>query len=79
MGYTVIHHFKDLLDDDFSYREGDKYPRDGYYPSNERIRELSSTENKQGKPLIEQDTKQVTDDDEHDRRSAKRNSRRFDS
>lgn len=76
MGYTVINHFKDLLDDDYSYNVGDKYPRDGYEASDARIAELSGSNNKQGRPLIEKDAEQVADDGKHTKRFTKRDSGR---
>lgn len=51
--YKVIHMFADLRDNSYIYHEGDTYPRDGVYPSEKRLYELSSKYNLQGKPLIE--------------------------
>lgn len=45
--------FRDLQDNDHIYRVGDKYPRKGRV-AKARIDELSSTDNKIGKPLIEE-------------------------
>lgn len=53
MMYTVIKHFTDLQDSNYKYKEGDVYPRKGYTPSEERIKELSGTENKQKTALIQ--------------------------
>lgn len=53
MKYTVLTYFEDLQDNGFRYKKGDEYPRNGFYPSEERIKELSSGENKRGKALIE--------------------------
>lgn len=50
--YVVIHTFVDLQDNDYAYNEGDIYPRDGLKVSKERIDELKSDKNRQGKPLI---------------------------
>lgn len=52
MSYTVVRHFTDLLDNNYKYVEGDVYPRKGYTPSEERIAELSSENNKQKTVLI---------------------------
>ena len=50
--YEVIWAFKDLQDDEYRYEKGDTYPRAGYKPTDERIDELSGSNNKRGKPLI---------------------------
>lgn len=52
MMYKVIHHFTDLQDNNYKYTEGDNYPRQGYEPSEERIAELATDENRLKKPLI---------------------------
>lgn len=49
----VIKKFTDLQDGNHVYNVGDVYPREGYTPSEERIAELASDNNKQGVPLIE--------------------------
>lgn len=53
MTYRVIKMFTDLQDKEYAYQVGDKYPREGLSPTDERITELSSNRNKQGVPLIE--------------------------
>lgn len=51
--YKVVYKaFKDLKDNDYIYKEGDIYPREGLKPSKKRIEELSSTKNKIGEQLI---------------------------
>ena len=50
--YTVIRYFTDLQDNDYAYEVGDTYPREGLSPTEERIAELSGSDNKQGTPLI---------------------------
>lgn len=50
--YEVIHYFTDLQDFDHPYSVGDKFPRDGLAVSDERLKELSGSNNKQHKPLI---------------------------
>lgn len=52
MSYTVISPFCDLKDDMHPYNVGEKYPRDGYTPSLERIAELKSDANALKTPLI---------------------------
>lgn len=51
--YKVIKHFIDLHDNDHSYNEGDIFPREGVDVSEERIKELVGSDNKQHTPLIE--------------------------
>jgi hypothetical protein len=53
MPYKVIRAFRDKEDDHRVYRKGDTFPAKGKV-SKERVSELLSTENKVGKPLIEQ-------------------------
>lgn len=50
--YEVIHFFTDLQDFNHPYNVGDTFPRNGLKVSNERLNELSSSKNRQGKPLI---------------------------
>lgn len=59
--YLVIKSFADLQDNEHKYHTGDIFPRDGYTASAERIRELSTSRNRRGCPLIEEkpDTKPV--------------------
>lgn len=52
MTFDVIHDFADLQDSGHVYHVGDKYPRDGVKPSEERISELLGASNKIGAPLI---------------------------
>lgn len=52
MGYTVIHYFVDLQDSNHPYKVGDAFPRLGLVVSDARLKELSSSNNKQNKPLI---------------------------
>lgn len=52
--YKVIHFFTDLQDNDFAYEVGDTFPRKGKRVSKERLEELSSTQNKQNRALIEE-------------------------
>ena len=51
--YRAVEQFADLQDDKYIYEIGMIYPRKGFNPSDERIKELASSENKVGKPVIE--------------------------
>ena len=53
MNYKVIHNFFDLQDNDHSYQVGDKFPRQGAVANENRLKELSSKNNRLKKPLIE--------------------------
>lgn len=50
--YTVISAFVDLSDSKHVYREGDDYTYDGHAVPAKRLEELSTSNNKLGKPLI---------------------------
>lgn len=52
MIYKVITNFTDLQDNNHRYITGDKFPRDGYEVSSERLKELSTDMNRRGKPVI---------------------------
>lgn len=79
MTYKVISRFTDLQDNNRTYNEGETYPRDGFKPTEERCAELSGFNNNAGRPLIVAVVEQVADDGRvHDKRFAKRNSRRTD-
>lgn len=52
--YKAIERFKDLKDDKHLYEVGDKYPRKGKRVSKARIAELSGSDNKRGRPVIEE-------------------------
>lgn len=52
--YVVVYNiWKDKEDDDYIYKKGDTYPREGLKPTKKRINELSSKKNKIGEVLIE--------------------------
>lgn len=51
--YRVIEQFADLQDDKYVYELGMIYPRKGYTPTEDRMKELSGTDNKIGKPVIQ--------------------------
>lgn len=53
MMYKVIKFFTDLQDNNHPYNVGDIFPHEGIEVTEERLVELSSSNNKQGKPLIE--------------------------
>lgn len=63
--YKVICYFTDLQDGEYPYNVGDVFPRDGLTVSEERLKELSSSNNKQHKPLIKfvEDDLPFSDDD----------------
>lgn len=50
--YRVIKAFSDYQDNNHVYWAGDEYPRVGLEVTNDRIRGLLGTNNKQGVPLI---------------------------
>ena len=54
MAYKAIERFKDLKDDGYIYEVGDKYPRKGKRVSKARIAELLGSDNKRGRPVIEE-------------------------
>lgn len=52
--YVVIYEkFKDLKDNNYIYKKGDIYPREGLTPTKKRINELTSEKNKIGEVLIQ--------------------------
>lgn len=57
--YRVVARFADLQDREHVYYPGDAFPRDGAEVSEERLRELSTADNRLGKPLIEKVEKKV--------------------
>lgn len=64
--YRAIEYFTDLQDDNYAYNIGDVYPREGVVVSEDRLKELSSADNKRGRALIElvQSTAQKTAEEE---------------
>lgn len=50
--YKVIKDFTDLEDNNYIYRAGKPFPRDGMNVSVERIEQLASNRNKRKEPLI---------------------------
>ena len=62
--YEVIKAFADREDKNRSYKIGDKYPREGFEPSEERIGFLMSYETTLGEPVIaevKEDTEEETE------------------
>lgn len=53
MLFRVVTRFKDAHDNKFLYEQGSLYPRKGYKTSDERIAELSTTNNRRGVVGIE--------------------------
>lgn len=51
MRYVVVEPFSDMQDGDFTYKTGDKFPRGGM-PTEARLMELSTCNNKLGRVLI---------------------------
>ena len=51
--HKVIKYFVDLQDNNHPYNVGDTFPRKGLEVTEERLAELSGSQNKQGVPLIE--------------------------
>ena len=51
--YKVLAKFTDLQDNKFAYKAGDIFPREGLKVSTDRIKELSTSANRRGIPLIE--------------------------
>ena len=50
--FKVIHMFRDLTDGGHIYCPGDTFPRAGIEATEERLAELSTADNRRGKPLI---------------------------
>lgn len=53
MSYKAIHFFTDLQDFNHPYEAGEVFPRPGMVVSEERIKELLSNKNKQGRAVIQ--------------------------
>lgn len=72
--YRAIERFADLEDDKFIYDLGMIYPRKGYEPTDERLKELSGSDNKVGKPVIEffEDPPVVREDKPRNNKSKKK-------
>ncbi|MBP0975083.1 MAG: hypothetical protein J6P20_03375 [Oscillospiraceae bacterium] len=55
--YRVIRFFTDLKDNGHAYNVGDVFPREGVAVTPERIKDLSTTRNARGIPLIAEEVK----------------------
>lgn len=53
MKYIVLKYFTDLQDNDYAYHAGDTFPREGVSVTDDRLTELSTSQNRRGTPLIE--------------------------
>lgn len=53
--YKVVKRFKDLQDNSYVYIPGDVFPREGLEVTPERLKELSSKNNKRGVVLIKRE------------------------
>ena len=51
--YKVLEYFTDMQDNNHPYSEGDTFPRNGLSVDENRLKELSSTNNRRGIKLIE--------------------------
>ena len=51
--YKALVYFTDLQDNRYAYNAGDVFPRIGLEVSEERLAELSGSNNKRGIPVIE--------------------------
>lgn len=71
MSYKVIHYFQDLQDFNHKYQVGDTFPRLGLKVTDDRLKELASSNNKQGKPLIEKVEILVEESEEKPKRKRK--------
>lgn len=76
--YKVIEHFTDLQDDNYSYNVGDTFPRSGYTASDERIAELSGSDNLRGRAVIEIIPDTVTEETAEEKPRKKRGKKNAD-
>ena len=61
--YEVVHRFKDLEDNDYIYKVGDIYPREGIEPTKKRIKELSTEKNQIGEVIIKKIEEEVVEEE----------------
>lgn len=52
--YIVLKNFTDLEDNGHKYTMGEEYPRKGYEPTKERVKALTSGNNKAGIKLLKE-------------------------
>jgi hypothetical protein len=76
--YKVINFFTDLQDFNHPYKVGDVFPRQGMNVSEERLKELAGSRNKQGKPLIEKIEEEIAVEpiEKVERKKRQRNARK---
>lgn len=76
--YKVINFFTDLQDFNHPYKVGDVFPRQGMNVSEERLKELAGSKNKQGKPLIEKIEEEIVVEptEKVERKKRQRNARK---
>lgn len=67
--YKVIKYFTDIQDNNFAYEEGDIYPREGMTVLPSRIKELASSNNRRGEPLIKEVEEPKTEEPKKERKS----------
>lgn len=60
--YKAIERFTDMQDNNYAYNTGDTFPREGLEVSEERIAELSGSDNLRGRPVIEIIPDEVTEE-----------------
>lgn len=60
--YKAIERFTDMQDNNYAYNTGDTFPREGLEVSEERIAELSSSDNLRGRSVIELIPDEVTEE-----------------
>lgn len=53
MAYRVIKYFTDIQDNGYAYKVGDTFPHKGFKVSEDRLKELSTKNNRRQTPLIE--------------------------
>ena len=53
--YKVLTKFRDLEDNNYTYEEGDTYPREGLEVSADRLKELSTKKNRRKTQLIKKE------------------------
>ena len=60
--YKALTSFTDLQDNNYRYHVGDVFPHKGAKVTDERIAELSSSNNRRGKPVIEEIHEEVKEE-----------------
>ena len=70
--FVVKVDFGDREDKAYQYKKGDTYPRYGFEPTEERIAELTSSNNAFGVPVIEQIEDEVEDEPKETTKKSRR-------